>query len=127
VTDQHRYLVLGRDLDPTTPWVVGDVVDVYPVLETINEFVTSATEKRAAGGGGELDHEAFARGAADMLAAMNPRPRIHSQHGCDCSRRKGRSTPLVEAYALEGGAWVWIRGYRIPKAARRDTADLHES
>ena len=127
---QHRYLVFGRDLDPASPWVVGDVVDVYPVLETIDEFVTDAIEARAALDDHDVvavDSVAFARGAAVMLASMNPRPRIQSQHGCGCSRRKGRSTPLVEAYALKGGVWVWVRGYRIPKAARRNTADLHEA
>jgi hypothetical protein len=48
VTDQpHSYLVLGRDLDPSTPWLVGDVPDVYPVLENIDEFNAEARELRA--------------------------------------------------------------------------------
>jgi hypothetical protein len=137
VTDEHRYLVLGRDLDPATPWIVGDVVDVYPVLEIIDEFVSDAREARAAlDGHVVLENrkffapgvaEAFARGAAAVLAAMEPRPRVQWQRTCNCSK-KGRNTPLVIAYAMgEGGIWVWVRGYRIPEAARRERADLHEA
>lgn len=128
MTDPHRYIVLGRDLDPATPYVAGDLVDVYPVLETIDEFVADAKAVRAAFDRHEVveNPEAFARGAAVMLAAIDPPPRVHRQRGCDCSK-KGRKTPLVRAYAFKSGLWVWVRGPRIPKAARRETADLHEA
>jgi hypothetical protein len=118
VTDlQHRYLVFGRDLDPASPWVVGDVVDVYPVLETIDEFVTDAIEARAALDDHDVvavDSVAFARGAAVMLASMNPRPRIQSQHGCGCSRRKGRSTPLRRTHSKAAFGYGY-RGIASPK------------
>jgi hypothetical protein len=125
---RHRYIVLGRDLDPSTPWVEGDVPDVYPVLETIDEFVADAKAARAGFDGHEVieNPEAFARGAAVILGVINPPPRVHRQRGCDCSK-KGHKTPLVKAYAFKSGLWVWVRGPRIPNHARRETADLHEA
>jgi hypothetical protein len=129
VTDQpHSYLVLGRDLDPSTPWLVGDVPDVYPVLENIDEFNAEARELRANAHpskfqflGGPL---AAAAANAKAIAAMDPHPRTVHRSRCDCSKK---NPSLVKAYALDGDIWVWIRGYRIPNFAKRHTAHLGEA
>jgi hypothetical protein len=122
------YWVSGRDLNPSEPWAVGSLIDIYPVLENIGGFEAEASEVRAKlNGGAVIDNpEAFARGAAQLLAAMDPKPRVDSRHGCDCSK-KGRKTPLVKAYAINGGIWVWVRGNRIPNTAKRHTAHLYEA
>lgn len=122
------YLIVGRDLNPSEPWAGGNLADIYPVLEDIGGFEAEAREAQAKlNGAAVIDNpEAFARGAAQLLAAMDPKPRVDSRHGCDCSK-KGRKTPLVKAYAINGGIWVWVRGNRLPKAAKRHTARLHEA
>jgi hypothetical protein len=129
MTDQpHSYLVLGRDMDPSNPWVVGEVPDVYPVLENIDEFNAEARELRANARpskfqflGGPL---AAAAANAKAIAAMDPHPRTVHRSRCDCSKK---NPSLVKAYALDGDIWVWIRGYRIPNFAKRNTAHLHEA
>jgi hypothetical protein len=128
VTGPHSYLVLGRDSDPAKPWVVGDVPDIYPVLENIDEFIAEARELRAnahapqfAFLGGPI---AAARANAEAIAAIDPPPRTVHRDRCKCSRK---NPSLVKAYALDGDIWVWIRGYRIPNFAKRHTADLHEA
>ena len=122
------YWVLGRDQPPWEPWAAGDRVDIYPVLENVEEFEAEARDARAKlNGVAVIDNpEAFARGAAQLLAAMDPKPRVDSRHGCDCSK-KGRKTPLVKAYALNDSIWVWVRGNRIPNTAKRHTAHLHQA
>ena len=101
------YLIVGRDLNPSEPWAGGNLADIYPVLEDIGGFEAEAREAQAKlNGAAVIDNpEAFARGAAQLLAAMDPKPRVDSRHGCDCSK-KGRKTPLVKAYSINGGIWV---------------------
>ncbi len=124
------YLVLGRDRDPSLPWSAGEIAEVYPVLELIDEFVAerSAVAERlqAVSVPSTLDVNAYARAAAVALTVMQPPPRVQHRGGCRCSR-KGSQTPLVKAYACDDGLWVWVRGTRIPDAARRPTTPLHES
>jgi hypothetical protein len=124
------YLAIGRDRDPTLPWRAGDVVDLYPVLEEVGEFIAQARDLRASPQTDEItlidNSEAAARTNAVILARMQPPPRVQSQHGCDCSK-KGRHVPLVKQYALDAGIWIWIRGNRIPNPQKGETAHLHEA
>jgi hypothetical protein len=128
MTDPHSYLVLGRDQDPTTPWLVGDVADVFPVLENIDEFVAEARDVRARAQPRQFEFlggpQAAARANAKALAAMDPPPRTVHRDRCNCSKK---NPSLVKAYALDGDIWLWIRGYRIPNFAKGHTAHLHEA
>jgi hypothetical protein len=126
------YLAVGRDRDPSLPWLAGEVLEVYPVLETIDEFVVKARALSRMGrvpavvSPAPLDIDAYGREWAVALGAIEPAPRVQRQRGCTCSK-KGRQTPLVKAYASAAGIWVWVRGNRIPNTARGETAHLHET
>lgn len=138
------YLVVRRDVHPSQPIAGGDLVDIYPVLETVEEFVagreanhtvTTATTDTYYSGSimlpaplpdGESGPRGFARAAAVTFEAARPRPRVQRQRGCDCSKR-GERSPLVVTYAFSGWTWVWVRGNRLPTAAKRQTAHLYEA
>jgi hypothetical protein len=106
-------------------------VEVYPVLESLEEYrterTTAASAVEAVPVPSALDVYAYARAAAVALTVRQPPPRVKHQAGCTCSRRKGSQTPLVKAYACDDGLWVWVRGTRIPDVARRLTTPLHEA
>ena len=124
------YLVVGRDRGPSLAWSAGEEAEVYPVLESLEEFRaqrSAAVEAvQAVPVPSTLDVYAYARAAAVALTVMRPPPRVQHRSGCRCSR-KGSQTPLVKAYASDEGLWVWVRGTRIPDAARRPTTPLHEA
>jgi hypothetical protein len=123
-------MVIGRDRQSASSWSPGDKAEVYPVLQSIDEFRAEAEAVAAAGESvsvpDTLDVYAYARAAAVALTIMRPAPRVQHRSGCRCSGR-GRQTLLVKAYACDDGLWVWVRGTRIPDAARRSTTPLDEA
>ena len=128
MTEPLEYLVVGRDR--AGPWSPGQEAEVYPVLESLEEFRAERSAAITAGQAipvpSTIDVDAYTRAAAVALTVMRPPPRVQHRSGCRCSR-KGSQTPLVKAYACDDGLWVWVRGPRIPDAARRPTTPLHEA
>ena len=94
MTEPVEYLVVGRDVAPAVPFSPGDEAEVYPVLESLEEFrtdrATAISAVEAIPVPSNIDVYAYARTAAFALTSMPPVPRVQHRSGCRCSRKAAK-------------------------------------
>jgi hypothetical protein len=111
---------VARHLAAGEPAVGGEVLDGYPLLETVAEFQVGPTAGAFARGPDYGDPHTWAReeGAAFLRERESMRPL--SKASCDC---KKSNAPLIAAYVRNGHPWFWVRAQRFPAPIRDEVLE----
>ena len=118
-TGRPTIVVGRRRVQPGEEYVVGDVVDTYPVLGDLHTFNATPDEV----GLPLTDPHEHARVHGPLVHADRTNLRTLSQTGCTCRKR---SKPLAVAYARGGRVWVWVAPQWFPRAVRDDELERRQ-